>query len=153
MKKTNQTKTVIALLAMAYTATLSASAHANNTSGVPIPPEMTGLPIGTAPADRIRLASTVTRVGVVQHAVHDDMKLHYNWTDGELRYFDRAVDPQETNDILDLYDPKVIELYCAIEDMAGQISVLIPEAPTRPTGLVCPTTTSPTGTGTGSTTP
>jgi len=41
MKKTNQTKTVIALLAMAYTATLSASAHADNTSGVPIPPEPT----------------------------------------------------------------------------------------------------------------
>jgi hypothetical protein len=39
MKTTQQSKTVIALLAMAFTTTLSAPARADNTSGVPIPPK------------------------------------------------------------------------------------------------------------------
>ena len=37
MNKTHKTKTAMAFLAMAYTVTLTTSAHADNTSGVPIP--------------------------------------------------------------------------------------------------------------------
>lgn len=41
MNKTPKTKTAMALVAMAYTVTLTTSAHADNTSGVPIPAEPT----------------------------------------------------------------------------------------------------------------
>ena len=49
MKKTQHSKTAIALLAMAYSTTLGASARADNTSGVPIPTEPT-FPTGDAAA-------------------------------------------------------------------------------------------------------
>jgi hypothetical protein len=55
MKKTPHTKTATALLAVALTGTFGASAHADNTSGVPIPETPTFLP-GDAAARGLAIA-------------------------------------------------------------------------------------------------
>ncbi|MEO0601473.1 MAG: sulfatase-like hydrolase/transferase [Myxococcota bacterium] len=72
--------------------------------GLPIPSEVTGFPVGTAPASRPIFQEALARRGGVQTIIRDGHKLHYRWN-GEVQVFDRRLDPRELVDLADPTDP------------------------------------------------
>jgi arylsulfatase A-like enzyme len=103
--------------------------------GLPVPPDMDGFPVGTAPPDRSRFATTSARLGVVQSVRKENLKLTYDWLGGVVRLYDLAVDPTESNN---LYRPEAptddakalwAELYPEIEAAKAVISYATPTLP------------------------
>jgi arylsulfatase A-like enzyme len=98
---------------------------------IPMPSEVTGHPIGTAPADRVRFQETLARTGGVQSAERDGWKLHYNWFTGSVKLFDRNNDPSEQIDLYTPLHPQVVELWAhlrpQVEEMASLIIGGIPQ--------------------------
>ncbi len=82
--------------------------------GVDLPPEVTGYPLGTRPADAPRYATSVARLGAVQSVRIGDWKMNFNWS-GAVRVYDLATDPGEQQDLYDPDDPKTLELWDALE--------------------------------------
>ena len=86
--------------------------------GLDMPPEVTGIPVGEAAADRPIFGFTRARAGTIQAVTVGDMKLHYFWSDEHVELYDRAIDPPE---LVDLYDsdnpddPTVAELWTELE--------------------------------------
>ncbi len=91
---------------------------------LPIPAEVTGYPIGTAPPERPIFLEALARRGGVQAIVKDGYKLHYRWT-GVVELFNRNVDPEEKNDIYDPADPKALELWGQLRPMIEDMAPLI----------------------------
>lgn len=106
--------------------------------GIPMPPEVTGHPIGSAPEHRAIFAEAMARTGGVQMVVRDGIKLHYNWYDGSVRMFDRNVDPGETVDLYDPLDPTVLELWALLKPQVEAMAPLVVDgipAPVYPPDL------------------
>jgi len=104
---------------------------------LPIPDEVTGYPIGTAPPERPIFMEALARKGGVQAIVKDGYKLHYRWA-GFAEMFDRNVDPTEKNDLFDPVDPKVLELWGQLRPMIDAMAPLVvggTPSPTIPDGL------------------
>jgi arylsulfatase A-like enzyme len=101
-------------------------------AAVPIPPEVTGYPVGAAPAGRARFATAAARFGVIQSVLVDDMKLRYDW--GGSRSFHRwADDPDELGDAYDADDPDVLRLWDLLLPQVVAATPLIDvEAPVDP---------------------
>lgn len=91
---------------------------------LPIPDEVSGLPIGTAPADRPRFAEALARMGGVQTVQRDGLKLHFVWS-GNVTFYDRNTDPKETTDLYDPTDPRVLELWSLLKPMAEKMAPLV----------------------------
>jgi arylsulfatase A-like enzyme len=75
--------------------------------GLPIPPEMTGIPVGLAPADRVRHAFTDAYKGPITAVRQGSWKMQFRWATSEeapqnLSLYDLATDPDEQQN---LYDP------------------------------------------------
>ena len=70
--------------------------------GIRMPTEVTGMPLGTAPADRPVYAEAIANLSAVQSVVHEGWKLQFNWKSGQVRVWDRNRDPAE---MTNLYDP------------------------------------------------
>jgi choline-sulfatase len=68
---------------------------------VPLPDTLSGLPLGTAPDDRARFATSVARLGPESSVIKDGWKLIYSWY-GYVKLYDLRSDPDE---LVDLYDP------------------------------------------------
>lgn len=94
--------------------------------GQPLPAEMTGLPIGTAPPDRALDAVAVARLGVIQSVVKDGWKLVYTWSTGERRLYDTVNDPLELDDVYAADDARAVELEALL---APRIAAMQPLAP------------------------
>ncbi|MEN0065387.1 MAG: sulfatase-like hydrolase/transferase [Myxococcota bacterium] len=86
----------------------------------PIPDEITGHVVGTAPEDRVIFGEALARRGGVQMAVRNGLKIHYRWT-GVVEVFDRTVDPDEQNDIGDPTDPDQWSLW---QELTPQITIM-----------------------------
>ncbi|HHO49672.1 MAG TPA: hypothetical protein ENK18_02090 [Deltaproteobacteria bacterium] len=95
--------------------------------GLPIPPEMTGTPIGQAPPDRSRLAWAVARLGSLQSITQGDWKLTFAWSGG-VRLYDLSVDPQEQSNLYDPLDPDPIalQLWAELEPAVREAAPLAP---------------------------
>lgn len=119
--------------------------------GQPLPPEVTGLPLGRAPDDRPRFAFTSGKVGVMQTVRQGTDKLHFGWSDpaaldpwarkvtGVQRY-DLSVDPGETVDRFAVDDPRSLELWELLRPEVERASALLPDTPVAwPEGLSAPT--------------
>ncbi len=106
-----------------------------------IPPEVTGIPVGEAPADRVRFAEAMARKGPVQMALQNDLKLHYRWNGGVVRLYDRSVDPTEQDDIFDADDPRAKALWEALLPQVQAMAPLVESwgaSPDWPAGLPGP---------------
>ena len=79
--------------------------------GLTIPKEVTGLPLGTAASDRPIFAGALARFGGVQAVTKSSYKLQYHWESARVRFWDRAVDPLETEDLFDPEDPVLLDLW------------------------------------------
>jgi len=104
---------------------------------IPMPIEVTGYPIGTAPPDRPIFADALARKGGVQMIVKDGFKLHYNWT-GTVEFYDLENDPLEKIDLYDPAEPKVIEMWTQLRPMILDMAPLVvggSPSPTLPDGL------------------
>ncbi|MEQ1502365.1 MAG: sulfatase-like hydrolase/transferase [Myxococcota bacterium] len=99
--------------------------------GRPIPPTATGIPLGQAPADRVRsvFAYSVPDYGVPQLAViAGDRALHYAW-DGVRAFHRLDVDPAERADAYDPADPEVVALWAALDPEVQRVEALWPHLP------------------------
>jgi arylsulfatase A-like enzyme len=92
--------------------------------GIDMPPEVTGYPIGTAPADRPRFAEALARLGGIQSISQDGYKLHYNWN-GNVKFFDRNADPTETVDLYDPNDAMVLQMWLQLKPMIEAMAPLV----------------------------
>ena len=91
---------------------------------IPIPPEVTGYPIGTAPEDRPRFAETLARLGGVQSITLDGYKLHYSWA-GNVLFFDRNTDPEEQINLYDPNDARVLQMWLQLKPMVEAMAPLV----------------------------
>ena len=96
------------------------------TLGVTPTVPLTGHVVGEAPNDRIRLVSTVARIGAHTAAERDGIKVIFDWA-GTVTAFDTRVDPGETNDIWNPADPEQAALFEAIRVRAEAESALMPD--------------------------
>lgn len=92
---------------------------------IPMPPEVTGYPIGTEPADRLRFQEALARTGGVQSVVQGDYKLHYNWFTGVVRFYDRSTDPMEQYDLYDPKDQRVLDLWAELKPQVDAMADLV----------------------------
>ncbi|MFT4623636.1 MAG: arylsulfatase A-like enzyme [Myxococcota bacterium] len=95
---------------------------------LPIPDEVTGIPVGEAPDDRARHAFAVARHGAVQSVQKDDWKLMFWWS-GRAELYDLSTDPREQNDLYDPAHPKVPELWDLLRPEATRADLLVDEFP------------------------
>jgi arylsulfatase A-like enzyme len=77
---------------------------------VPIPPEMTGIPLGQGEEDRATFALTSARLNTIQSVRQNGVKLIYNWT-GTVEMYDLAADPLELTNVFDPTDPVAQQLW------------------------------------------
>ena len=109
--------------------------------GLPIPPEVTGVPIGTAHADRPLFAGTLGRLGGVQAVMKAGYKMQYHWASSRVRLWNRSADPEETDDLFDADDPWVQELWTDLLPQIARMAELVVRqdpAPTWPDDLPRP---------------
>ncbi len=95
--------------------------------GLPQRPEVTGLPVGTAPEDRTLLFSSDGRLGPEQGIEISDAKLDYFWN-GDRSLWRRDVDPLEEQDVYDPEDPEVIALWEQLLPYVEEAMPLLAEA-------------------------
>ncbi len=95
--------------------------------GLDVPPEVGGLPLGTAPADRPWLGWSLGRLGPVQAVALDAFKLHYRWNTGERELYDLAVDPAEQFDLYTPEHPQVGTLWTHLRPEVEALAGLVPE--------------------------
>jgi len=98
---------------------------------VPIPEEVTGHVVGTAPEGRAIFGEALARLGGVQMIVRDGLKLHYRWN-GTVEVYDRTVDPGEQNDIADPTDPVHRSLWAELLPEIRKMEALVLGAGPRP---------------------
>ena len=93
--------------------------------GIPIPDEVTGVPLGQADAERPIFAGTLGRLGGVQAISKASYKLQYHWESGRVRLWDRAADPLETEDLYDPDDPTVQALWAELQPVVSRMAELV----------------------------
>ncbi|MBX2797476.1 MAG: sulfatase-like hydrolase/transferase [Myxococcales bacterium] len=99
---------------------------------IEMPEEITGFPIGTAPAGRPIHAETLARRGAINTVAVDGWRMHYSWS-GLVKVFDRNTDPGETVDLFDPEDPKTLELWGHLKPMAEAMAPLVVNGSPSPT--------------------
>ena len=77
---------------------------------IPIPPEVTGIPLGEATEDRVRYTMTSARLGQIQSVISDGWKLTMRWQGG-MTMSNPGADPNETEDLYDPENPRTLELW------------------------------------------
>ena len=106
--------------------------------GAPMPAEVTGLPVGTAPADRFRFSEAMARKGGVNMVTRNGYKLQFQWS-GTVDFYDRNVDPGEQVNLYDPTDPNLLEMWAALKPQAEQMATLLlgdpPPTPSFPSEL------------------
>lgn len=95
--------------------------------GLPVPEEVTGLPAGTAPADRPLFGLAVSKEGTVQSVRTPTRKLIYTWTGGTKEFHWIDSDPGEWVNKYDPEDPEVLALWDLLLPKVEAAEVLIPE--------------------------
>ncbi len=83
---------------------------------VPLDEQVTGMPVGTAPSDRVLDFLTVARLGVVQAVLQNDWKLIYRWETGERELYDTRNDPLELDNVWAADEPHAVELEPILQD-------------------------------------
>ncbi|MEQ1568933.1 MAG: sulfatase-like hydrolase/transferase [Myxococcota bacterium] len=92
---------------------------------------MTGLPIGTAPPDRVRYGLTDAYIGPALTVRKNQWKMQFRWGGQRVVVFDEVADPLELEDKFDPTDPVTLELW---ELMKPRIEASIPYVEQDPRG-------------------
>jgi len=93
---------------------------------IPIPDDMTGIPIGQAPEDRVRYTMASARLGQVTSVIDGGWKLTMRWQGG-ITLSNPGNDPSETEDYYDVNDPKTLELWDLLKPRVEAAAPLVPE--------------------------
>ncbi len=99
--------------------------------GIEMPSEVTGYPLGTAPAERPIFAEALARRGGVQTVTVDGWKMQYTWS-GKVEVYDRNTDPRETVDLYSPTDPMTLELWALIKPQAEAMATLVVDGSPSP---------------------
>ncbi len=95
--------------------------------GLPIPEEVTGLPVGLGTPDRPLHTVSDARQGILQSLSVGTTKLQYHWS-GEKALYHRDVDREETNNVYDSADPEVEALWEILAPELDRVARLVPES-------------------------
>lgn len=96
--------------------------------GMPMPPEITGVPLGQAPANRYRHGVAVARKGSVQMVRRGPYRMQFRWGTGDLILTDVVSDPQEKINLVADEPDVALELW---EQLLPRIKLLEPLASDR----------------------
>ena len=91
------------------------------------PSEGSGFVVGTESATRARFSAVAGRAGPIQTLTQEDWKLQFTWNTGELRLWNRAVDPEEA---IDLYTPsnaRAVDMWPLLQQQVRLMEPLAPE--------------------------
>ena len=99
---------------------------------IDMPDEVTGYPVGTAPASRPIYGEALARIGGINVVTLDDWKMHFRWY-GAVEVYDRGSDPGETINLYDPEDPKTLELWDLIRPQAEQMATQVVGGSPSPT--------------------
>ncbi len=99
--------------------------------GVPLSDPVDGLPVGTAPSDRVLFDLSDGYTGVVQAVRDGDLRLHYWWT-GTARLYDVRQDPAEAQDLYAPDDPRAQALWELLVPELERVAPLVDQQPTPP---------------------
>jgi arylsulfatase A-like enzyme len=101
--------------------------------GYTVPKSFTGMPAGSAPADRPIFAETIARNGTLLSVIQGDDELIYGFN-GKKELYDLAADPTETKNIYDAKSPTVIALWKLLQPKVDAMYKIVPElgAPVSP---------------------
>jgi arylsulfatase A-like enzyme len=94
---------------------------------VPMPTEITGLPVGEAPYDRALIHDSVGRVGPLVQLSRGDLRMHYDYTQGTIEVYDTVADPGQTADLYDPFDPEHARLWELTDAYADELEPLLAE--------------------------
>jgi arylsulfatase A-like enzyme len=83
--------------------------------GLDIPDTVTGIPLGLAPADRVRYALSDAYLGPVAAVRQDRWKMQFRWGGQRLMVFDAVADPLETTNVYDPADPRTLSLWSLLK--------------------------------------
>jgi arylsulfatase A-like enzyme len=92
---------------------------------LPIPPEVTGIPLGQGPDNRVRYQMASARLGQLQSVVKDGWKLTMRWQGG-IALSHPGADPNEVEDFYDPSDPKTLELWDLLKPKVEAAAPLVP---------------------------
>jgi arylsulfatase A-like enzyme len=97
--------------------------------GLPVPAEMDGSPIGDAPPDRPLFSTASARLGVLQSVYQDERKLVFSWY-GQVKEYDRSIDPAETTNLYQpsAPSPEALALWDLLEPEIESAALIIPYA-------------------------
>ena len=101
-----------------------------STLDIPLDDDLSGYPLGSAPADRVRFTATVARQGIQVAALKDGHKLLHRAVLDEWFLFDMEADPDEKLDLLGAHPDHALyqELHPLLVDREDRIEELL----TRP---------------------
>ncbi|MCA9693144.1 MAG: sulfatase-like hydrolase/transferase [Nannocystaceae bacterium] len=92
---------------------------------IPAPAQVTGMPVGTAPDDRVEFGASACKSGVVQSVQVGDRKLQYSWW-GDKWYYRHDLDPLEAQNLYDPQDPDVVALWELLLPEVTKAATLVP---------------------------
>ena len=92
---------------------------------IPIPPEVTGIPLGQSSEDRARFTMTSARLGQIQAVIQDGWKLTMRWQGG-MSLTHPSVDLDEQEDFYDPTDAKTQELWDLLKPAVEAAEPLVP---------------------------
>jgi hypothetical protein len=105
---------------------------------LPMPSEVTGIPLGDAPGDRTMHFASDARLGMLQSVIKDNQQLIYNWN-GNTWFYRLGTDPGQSNNQFDATDPDVLALWDLLTPRIEMAMPLVQEhIPVVPDGLSLP---------------
>jgi arylsulfatase A-like enzyme len=93
---------------------------------LPVPDEVTGIPLGEAPEDRVRYTMASARMGQLTSVIDDGWKLTMRWQGG-MTLSHPGEDPNEAEDFYHPDDPKTLELWDLLRPRVEAAEPLVPE--------------------------
>ena len=103
--------------------------------GVDIPESMTGLPVGTAPQDRVRYSGASARLGVVQSVTRGSERGVFYWRTGAFEVTDSVTDPGRNVNIFNPASAQTQELWELMKPYVYAADPLLAAEPTWPEGM------------------
>lgn len=92
---------------------------------LPIPAEVTGLPVGEALDDRALFSHSLANLGPLLSATRGGLRLQYDYDGGTVAAYDLTADPAERTDVWDPTDPDQASLWDELHAYADRLEPLV----------------------------
>lgn len=98
-----------------------------NLFGVALDDQITGVPVGQAPPDRVIDLLAVARQGPLTGIIQSGWKLTYRWQTGERELYDVKNDPLELTNLWSAEEPHAVALEPHLQERVEAARVVVPQ--------------------------